>query len=62
DIDTGGRVKVAKLIKPGTDIPEALRDSVLQAARQWVFTPATMHGKPVSSDHTIVFDFRPRAQ
>ncbi len=62
DIDKAGHVKRATVVKTGTDIPEALRDSVLQAASQWTFTPATLHGKPVASDHTIVFDFRPQGQ
>lgn len=37
--------------------PQA-RQAVLQAARQWRFTPARLNGKPVGSQHELVFNFR----
>jgi hypothetical protein len=27
-------------------------------ARKWIFTPAQVHGQPVSSDYVITFSFR----
>ncbi len=42
---------------PGADAIMAAQAGA--AARQWIFRPATLHGKNVPSDHTIVFRFRP---
>jgi TonB family protein len=39
-----------------------LANAAMAAARQWIFKPATLHGKPVVAEHRIVFDFRQESQ
>lgn len=61
-IDERGRVTNA-LITNSSQLPESLANAVLVAAKRWTFAPATLSGKPVESDHTIVFQFgSPRAK
>ena len=57
-INAIGLVSKAWLINfdQGTPIGAA----ALAAAKQWKFEPAKLHGQPVESDHTIVFEFRPK--
>jgi TonB family protein len=55
-INTNGRVTDA-LITNGSKLSEALSNAVLNAAKRWTFAPATRGGKPVASDHTIIFQF-----
>jgi hypothetical protein len=35
-----------------------LANAALTAARQWIFEPASLRGKHIASEHTIVFQFR----
>lgn len=44
-IDREGRVVDAKILKP---LGFGLDEAALEAAGQWRFTPATLHGKPVA--------------
>lgn len=61
-IDATGHVSAARISKTRANIPQLLAASVLNAAKQWTFQPAQMHGKAVASEHTIVFEFRPAGQ
>jgi TonB family protein len=54
-IDTEGKVRDARIIKSDHDV---LNQSALEAARQFEFAPATMHGKPVSMWVTVPFMFK----
>lgn len=57
-INERGHVVGAHLIGNDSGNDAILAASSIAAAKQWIFTPATLHGKPVSSDHTILFRFR----
>jgi protein TonB len=53
-VDRTGRVRKAVVVK--TD-HEMFNDAALEAARRFVFTPATMNGKPVSVWVVVPFRF-----
>lgn len=59
-VDDTGRVTDAQVVSTGTKPNQLLMQSALTAARQWKFQPATMRGRAVSSQHSIVFQFSPR--
>ena len=61
-VDEQGRVTEVRPVEDGKRINQALLGSAILAARQWRFEPATMRGKPVASQHSIVFQFAPRTQ
>jgi len=48
-VDTAGKVTSAKAV----DGPAVLRTSAEQAVKQWLFSPATMNGKPVPGTGTV---------
>jgi TonB family protein len=50
---TVGQVRVVKSL----DKPTGLDDQALGAAREWMFTPGTLDGKPVSMRVGIVLTF-----
>jgi TonB family protein len=50
---TVGQVRVVKSL----DKPTGLDDQALGAAREWMFTPGTLDGKPVSMRLGIVLTF-----
>lgn len=56
-VDESGLVIDAR-VDGNKRIDPTLRDAALGAARQWVFEPASLHGKSIASDHTILFQFR----
>ena len=60
DIDENGNVRKAEAIGL-TDAPPNggvyLKLAAATAARQWRFQPATINGKKVASQMTIVFEF-----
>jgi len=58
-VNKKGRVTDAYLVGDGGKVPQHLARAALGAAKQWTFEPATIRGKTVASDHTIVFEFRP---
>lgn len=58
-VNKKGHVTEAYLVGDASKIPPRLARSALNAAKQWTFQPATLRGKSVPSDHTIVFEFRP---
>jgi TonB family protein len=52
-IDASGNVSRAQVLTKGGD----LADAALTAARQWQFTPARKHDKPVASEIVLHFHF-----
>ena len=40
----------------------ALRDAAVEAARKWVFEPATLNGEPVRVKSVLTFFFAPNAK
>jgi hypothetical protein len=60
-IDDMGHVTEAHVVHGGSDESNLLTSAALVAAKQWIFRPATMNGKNVSSVHAIEFHFRPQS-
>jgi TonB family protein len=59
-IDEFGRVTEAHVANGVSSDDGSLITSVLSAAKEWVFSPATVDGQAVSSHHTIEFRFNSR--
>jgi hypothetical protein len=59
-IDEAGAVADAAPVSDAKSPNRLLAAAAVNAAKQWKFTPGTIHGKPVATDHTIIFEFRPR--
>jgi len=57
-LDDSGHVVEARLVEGKKKFSPILRNAALNAAKQWVFEPASLHGKSIESEHTIVFQFR----
>lgn len=57
-LDRGGHVTSAHVVRNGIKANSILCDTVLAAAKQWVFKPATFRGAVIESNHTIVFRFK----
>jgi len=57
-VDESGRVKKAQSLRNGKKARGLAAAAAIAAARQWVFQPATLHGKAIQAEHLIVFDFR----
>ncbi len=58
-VNKKGRVTEAYLVGDASKVAPHLARAALTAAKEWTFQPATIRGKNVPSDHTIVFEFRP---
>jgi TonB family protein len=59
DVDETGKVASVRLLR--SSAPNHWVDTmVLQAARDWLFTPATVHGHPVPASVEITFDLNRR--
>jgi TonB family protein len=56
-VDESGRVIDARILD-GRKVGSMLASAALTAAKQWIFEPASLRGKNIASDHTIVFQFR----
>jgi TonB family protein len=61
-IDAQGRVTQAHVVQNANRVNALLAGTAVSAAKQWTFEPATIHGKRIPADHTIVFEFRPHTQ
>lgn len=61
-VNKKGHVTEAFLVGNDGKVPQYLTRAALSAAKQWTFQPATLRGKTVPSDHTIVFEFRPSSR
>ncbi len=57
-IDAKGLVERADVEKASPGTPQGLIQASLDAAREWRFQPATSGGRPVQSDHIVVFNFK----
>ena len=56
-IDETGRVASARVLDEKNKSDSALVAVARAAAKDWTFRPATRGGKPIASEHVIVFDF-----
>ena len=56
-IDETGRVLDAQAARNGFKDDRMLARLAVEAAKDWTFEPATVQGKRVSAEHTIVFHF-----
>jgi hypothetical protein len=61
-IDKRGRIRTMQVLGKKADAQSALVTASIAAARAWKFKPAALDGKPVESEHVIVFDFRPSSR
>lgn len=61
-IDESGRVKDARLAQTANKPNGLVANAAIAAARQWVFQPASLHGRAVVAEHVIVFEFRSQDQ
>lgn len=61
-VDKNGHIQDAKIARESGKVKASLAHAALVAAKQWTFQPARLHGIPVVSDHTIVFQFHPAAR
>jgi TonB family protein len=57
-VDETGRVVDARVMEGRNKVWWLLASAALTAAKQWTFEPASLRGKNIASDHTIVFQFR----
>ena len=54
-VDTAGKVKEAKIVKSENEV---FNTAALEAAKQWIFSPALKDGKPVEAWVTMPFMFK----
>jgi hypothetical protein len=59
-INTTGHVVGTHAAENAGPTSDALTAIALKAARQWRFQPATLNGKPIPAEYTIVFAFHPQ--
>ena len=59
-VDERGRVIAARPLASPEKMSQSLLGVALSAATQWQFQPATLHGRAVGSEYTIVFQFHPK--
>lgn len=57
-VDESGHVKNLRLVSNREEANSLIANAVIAAARQWIFQPATLHGKAIATEERIVFDFR----
>ena len=58
-VDEKGHVTNARIANEAKRANPSLVSAAIFAAKQWVFEPAALNGKPVPSEHSIVFQFQP---
>jgi hypothetical protein len=59
NIDEAGRVIAAHAAGGAAGVHDELTDIAVTAAKRWRFQPATLDGKPIPAEYTIVFAFHP---
>jgi len=59
DIDPSGHVTAASATVNGIESRSAAAAVAVSAAKRWIFHPASLNGKAVPSEYTIVFSFHP---
>ncbi|HSU61951.1 MAG TPA: energy transducer TonB [Bryobacteraceae bacterium] len=57
-VDESGRVKDARPVRKDKAVNSLVASAAINAARQWIFQPARLHGKAIPAQHLIVFEFR----
>ena len=61
-IDETGHVTEAHAARNVSGVNESLLSAAVSAAKEWVFQPATIGGKKISSDQLIEFRFSPESR
>lgn len=61
-VNKKGHVTEAYVVGDASKVAPHLARAALNAAKQWTFQPASIRGKIVPSDHTIIFEFRPSSR
>ncbi len=56
-VDQKGHVVEAHVVEGNKRINSVIKNVAVIAAKQWTFVPASLHGKNIESDHTILFQF-----
>ncbi len=59
NIDEAGHVISAHAAGGAADVDDELTNIAVTAAKRWRFQPATLDGKPIPAEYTIVFAFHP---
>jgi hypothetical protein len=59
-VDDRGHVISARPLKGPEKVSQQLLGVALEAAAQWQFQPATLRGRAVESEYTVVFQFHPK--
>jgi hypothetical protein len=59
-VDDRGRIISARPLASPEKVNQSLLGVALKAATQWQFQPATLHGRSVGGEYTIVFQFHPK--
>jgi hypothetical protein len=57
-VDATGHVTEAHIASGAKKVSPLIAGTSLLAAKQWVFEPATLNGRPVPSEHSVVFQFQ----
>jgi hypothetical protein len=57
-VDETGHVTEAHAVNGAKKVNPTLVGASLLAAKQWAFAPATINGRPVPSEHSVVFQFQ----
>lgn len=56
-VNESGRVIDAKIVEGSKTVNSLVRNAAILAAKQWTFEPASLRGRKIASDHTILFQF-----
>jgi len=56
-VNESGHVVDARVIEDNKKVSSMVKAAALLAAKQWVFEPATLRGRNIASEHTILFQF-----
>ena len=59
-VNERGRVISARPLRGPEKVSQQLLGVALEAAAQWQFQPATLRGRAVRSEYTVVFQFHPK--
>jgi TonB family protein len=58
-VNETGHVTDARLPDGAKKVNPSLAGAAILAAKQWTFEPATLSGRAVPSEHSIIFKFQP---
>lgn len=57
-VDATGHVTEAHIVNGAKKVNPLVAGVSVLAAKQWIFQPATLSGRPVPSEHSVVFQFQ----